>query len=525
MPRTIVLNHVSFRYESLPRPVFSGLTLSFPPGWTALVGPNGCGKSTLLSLVTGRLTPESGSLVPARDASVCGQGLDMPEAFFSDPELMGDPDTRALLSRLGIREDFPGRWGTLSGGEKRKCTVAAALAGKPEVLLLDEPANHVDADTLDLLAAELARFNGIGILVSHNRSFLDRVCRRTVLLTPGEAGSGARTFACPPGAALQESLREDDFLRGERAALEARLRRLERRRILATREAAAGAARLSKRDLDPRDASGRAEIDRARLTGKDGRAGRSAGKLAGQAGRVRAELESRPAPGLRKSGAALPGRRERRPVLLDRAPGILDLAGGTVRLEHPRLEIRNDGRTAILGPNGSGKTSLLRWIRGSLDLPEDRVWYLEQELSERSRREALSALRTLGAEDRGRVLSAVYRLGSEPESLLSTDLPSPGETRKLLFALALLRGVSAVLLDEPTNHMDPGSAACFSEALADFEGAVVLVTHDEAFTGRVAEGRWRLERDGIRTVLSVTGGEDPTQQGVEKGYRAFFNTS
>lgn len=101
-------------------------------------------------------------------------------------------------------------------------------------------------------------------------------------------------------------------------------------------------------------------------------------------------------------------------MLLDRAPGILDLAGGTVRLEHPRLEIRNDGRTAILGPNGDGKTSLLRWIRGSLDLPENRVWYLEQELSERSRREAVSALRTLGAEDRGRVLSAVYRPGSEP---------------------------------------------------------------------------------------------------------------
>lgn len=118
--------------------------------------------------------------------------------------------------------------------------------------------------------------------------------------------------------------------------------------------------------------------------------------------------------------------------------------------------------------------------------------------------EALSALRALGPGDRGRALSAVYRLGSEPKSLLSTDLPSPGETRKLLFALALLRGVSAVLLDEPTNHMDAVSAVSFAEALADFEGAVVFVTHDEAFAGRLARERWRLMREGRRTVLTVT---------------------
>lgn len=231
MTRSITLNDVSFRYESLPRPVLSGLTLSFPLGWTALVGPNGCGKSTLLSLVAGRLAPSAGRLDTTRDTAFCGQGLEMPGGFFSDPGLMGDPDVRALLSRLGNREDFPGKWETLSGGEKRKCVVASALAWKPGTLLMDEPANHVDAETLELLASELARFDGIGILVSHNRAFLDRVCSRTVLLTPGEAGSTARTFACPPGAALAENGRLDDFLRGERSALTGDLRCLERRRI------------------------------------------------------------------------------------------------------------------------------------------------------------------------------------------------------------------------------------------------------------------------------------------------------
>jgi ATPase subunit of ABC transporter with duplicated ATPase domains len=130
-------------------------------------------------------------------------------------------------------------------------------------------------------------------------------------------------------------------------------------------------------------------------------------------------------------------------------------------------------------------------------------WYLPQELNEDSREAALQTLNTLPEKEKGMLLSLVYRLGSEPSALLTTRRLSPGETRKLFFADAMLRGVSLILLDEPTNHIDTVSADALASAIREFEGAAVLVTHDHVFAEKTGPVFWKIERQGSRGTVSV----------------------
>ena len=501
--KSLTLHTLSFSYDSMPRPVFDGLSLVFPPGWTALAGPNGSGKTTLISLISGSLTPASGSVSGNSGVVICAQDMDAIPQIFSDPSMMNDPACLALLARLGIDETFPWRWDTLSGGERRRCCIADALSRNPEVLILDEPANHVDAATVELLAAELERFSGIGILISHNLEFIDRLCGNTVILRVCERGTVARSWACSPCVAFREEERKKGFLNDQRAGVRERIKKLESRKDLAEREVARSKKRLSKCDIDPHDHSARAKVNLARVSGKDASAGGAASRLSGEIGRLAGELSRMEAPGMRKTGASLAGTRESRDRLYFRASGTMTLAGGTITLKHPDLAILCDDRIVMVGDNGCGKTSLLSSIVRDIDLASERVFFLEQELSASRRRDAIAGFQGLSSAEKGKVVSFIYRLGSEPDSVLSTECASPGETRKLLLALAMLRDVSVLALDEPTNHLDALSVRSLGESLASFAGAVILVTHDTSFASSLGAAFWEVERRGDEARLRV----------------------
>ena len=501
--KSLTVNGISFSYDSMSRPVFDGLSFAFPPGWTALAGPNGSGKTTLVSLISGSLAPSAGFVSGNSGTVVCAQDMDAVPRFFSDPTLMNDPACLALLARLGIDETFPWRWDTLSGGERRRCCIADALARNPDVLILDEPANHVDAATVELLAAELARFSGIGILVSHNLEFLDRLCSNTVILLVGDGRTVARSWSCPPGVAFREAEKETGFLNDRREAARERIKKLEARKDLAEREVARSKKRLSKRNIDPHDHSSRAKVNLARVSGKDAGSGGAASRLSGEIGRLSGEIARMDAPGMRKTGASITGIRESRDRLYFRASGTMSIAGGTLSLNHPDLAILCDDRVVIVGENGSGKTSLLSSIVRDIDLARDRVFFLEQELSTSQRRAAIADFQRLSSAEKARVVSFIYRLGSEPDSVLSTECASPGETRKLLLALAMLREVSVLALDEPTNHLDALSVRVLADSLASFAGAVILVTHDKAFSSSLGAANWEVERRGNAANLRI----------------------
>ncbi|MDR2446103.1 MAG: ATP-binding cassette domain-containing protein [Treponema sp.] len=501
----ILLQDISFSYDS--RPVFSRLSLTFGQGWTALIGPNGSGKSTLLKLIVGELAPDSG-VISAPKALICPQDMETAPECFSDPDILNTPAFFSMASRLEIGDDWAERWDTLSGGEKKRCIIADVLIRKPEVLILDEPANHIDTSTMDLLYNELSRFEGAGVIVSHSMDFLDKLCAATVILEPADsasdAGSRAVLIAARPIAALNSLEKERAFLRERKQKLAAAVKTLARAQKDAVRTAEQEKkARMSKTRLDIHDSDTRGKINLARLSGRDRVGGKKAAALGSVLAQKRSGLEGIRVKGLRKTGAFLRGQRVERPVLFALPAGATAIAGNTLTLRHPALEIPNDARIVLTGDNGCGKTSFMEYILSAVTLPPRSIWRLRQELSAEDRGAALRRFHDLNNEDRGAALSVVYRLGSEPEALLTTQSLSPGEARKLLFAFAMLQGAAFIALDEPTNHLDALAVSAFADAINEFSGAALLVTHDRFFAEKAGKTEWRLRRDKQDVRLEV----------------------
>ena len=500
----VTITNVSFSYGT--RTVFDGLSLSFEAGWTALLGANGAGKSTLIQLVSGALAPDSGAIQREGGAVVCPQTSAEPPACFFDSEILNKSEFFSLLALLEIEDDWIERWPVLSGGEQKRCVIADVLIREPSILILDEPANHIDARTAALLRSALAGFRGTGIIVSHNMAFIDSLAHASALLIPSRDGaSRVFSFQLPPRAAIEEFEKMQAGKRELKARLTGEARSLERSRHEAVQEAEIKKRRsMSKKQLDPHDSSGREKVNLARLSGRDCTGGKKAAMLETAVRRKEELAAEAEAPGQRKTGAQLHGRRYSRPTLFFAEAGVTPLANGALLLEHPALEIKNSARIVISGDNGAGKSSLLQFISGKIPKNGLEMWYLPQEIAENERRAALAALDALSETEKGAVLSVIYRLGSEPAPFLAAPAPSPGEMRKLHFALAMLRGAVLLMLDEPTNHMDTISASAFADAINEFEGAVVIVTHDTAFAEKTGRTFWHIGRTANRAVLNIT---------------------
>jgi ATPase subunit of ABC transporter with duplicated ATPase domains len=179
-----------------------------------------------------------------------------------------------------------------------------------------------------------------------------------------------------------------------------------------------------------------------------------------------------------------------RPVLLSLA-GEDVRAGGRAVLADVSVALGRAERVRVAGPNGAGKTSLLAALLAGSTLPPAKVLRLPQELAPGEGTRVLGEVRALEPATRGRVLSLVASLGTDPARLLASRDPSPGEARKLLLALGLGRHAWALVLDEPTNHLDLPTVERLEDALRSYPGALLLVTHDDAFAASCTTRRWR----------------------------------
>lgn len=170
------LQHLTYTYPSCADPVLRDVSATLPCGWTGLVGDNGCGKSTLARVACGRLAPGSGAVAPRLFSIYCEQDATAAPDSLYDFAVAYDRDAVALRCDLGVEEDWPWRYETLSCGQQKRLQVACALWQRPDVLVMDEPTNHVDAPTREAVTAALARFKGVGLLISHDRALLDALC-------------------------------------------------------------------------------------------------------------------------------------------------------------------------------------------------------------------------------------------------------------------------------------------------------------------------------------------------------------
>jgi macrolide transport system ATP-binding/permease protein len=511
MARFLRFERVSFAYQGMKNMLITNLDAHIATGWTGIVGPNGAGKTTFLQLAAGDLEPSDGFIHHLSTSRYAMQRTDSPPEGMEDFQEAKDLSAIELKQKLAIRDDWFERWDTLSHGERKRMQIAVVLWDNPEVLALDEPTNHIDAEARNMLIDALKDFKGVGLLVSHDRELLDSLCNQCVFINPPNA------VVRPGGvtAGMEQDRREQMEARSQDESVKKAAKRLKRaaqNQLEQAEQASAKGKNRKFKKLDKRDHDGRERRNLAKMTGRNARGGSSqSASLSKRA----AELEnSRSSFNIRKEyemGFWLEeSRSAMRSTVLSVSSGELSL-GGDVKLAYPDLYVSPTDRIAITGANGLGKSTLLKLLLGKVSVNHERLISIPQEITADEAKNILDEVKSLPKNELGQVMTCVSRLGSRPGTLLESEQPSPGEIRKLLLALGVTRGPHLIVMDEPTNHMDLPSIECLEGALSACPCALILVSHDMRFLESLTDHTWHLASESPNQVRLVPGRRDSVQ--------------
>lgn len=490
----LTLSQLSYSYPQAASPVFSDLSATFSSGWTGIIGDNGCGKSTLLSVIAGRLTPQRGSITPSLFSVYCPQDSTQEPEALEDFALDWSGLALSLRRDLEIEEEWLWNYSTLSGGQQKRIQIACALWQQPDVFALDEPTNDLDGESRQVVYKALQSFSGIGLLVSHDRRLLNNLVTQCLVfegsratLRPGSYQQVAEQIS----RERTEALRNQATARKEATRLKAEAQRR-------SQESARSKDRLSGHQLNRHDNDGRGKLRLARVTGKDGIAGRATAALTTRAEKAAAKAASTVVTKRYGSTMTASGSRSESSTVAHLPATTLEQ--GSFKLTVPELWISPIDHIGLQGRNGAGKTTLIRALIETLP-PSVQVGYLPQSVDESERAAILSRLNNRSSQERGTLLSFVAQLNSDPERILEGGDISPGELRKLLLAEALLNELHLLILDEPTNHLDMGSIEALETLLCSFPGAFLLVSHDATLRDRCCDTTWSIQREPADDAL------------------------
>ncbi|MCW2393844.1 MULTISPECIES: ABC-F family ATP-binding cassette domain-containing protein [unclassified Sphingobium] len=448
----------------------------------ALIGRNGAGKTTLLKLIAGTAEPDEGkrSVVPGRHVVMLEQDPDV-SAFAtlhdfatSGAKAPAAHEVEAIADQLGI--DLSRAASTASGGERRRAAICRALASEPDILLLDEPTNHLDIAAITWLEDWLTRFNGAFIVISHDRTFLTRLTRSTLWLDRG-------------------SLRRQEIgFGGFEAWME---------------KAYADEARAAEK-LDAKLKIEAHWLER----GVTARRKRNQGRLA-KLWEMRAQRAAMIGP---QGGAKLEvTANDTKTKSVITAEHVTKQFGDRAVIKDFSIRIQRGDRIGIVGGNGAGKTTLLRLLTGDLQ-PDSGTITLAKTLDgividqQRSLMQPDKRVRDVLAEggdwiDVRGVRKHVH--GYLKDFLFDPSLAeakigtlSGGERSRLLLAREFARESNLLVLDEPTNDLDLETLDLLQEVIADYDGTVLIVSHDRDFLDRTVTVTLGLDGSGRIDVIA-----------------------
>ena len=475
----ILLNATGISKSYTVNPLLTDLSFAINEGdKIGLIGVNGTGKSTLLRITAGVEEPDDGKIVltggvrmgflpqaPAWDpeATVLEQAMSY---LWPEVKAEGEFRCKSMLRQLGI-DDFDARMKTLSGGERKRVAMAGIFTNPADILILDEPTNHIDSDTVEWLETFLKKYRGAIFMVTHDRYFLDRVTNVILELTDGLLYRHEGNF---------ETYLENRAAREEMAqAAERKRRTLYRRELEWMRRGAQARTTKAKARIDRFH-----QLEQGKLVINDAAVEMSS--VASRLGKKIIELEH-----VSKS--------------FDGVPVISDFT---------YTVLRND-RIGVLGENGAGKSTLLKLICGELS-PDSgsveigdtvRIGYFSQENEHMDRSQRIidyvcdiaQNVRTESG-----VISASQMLERFLFPMHMHSIPigrlSGGEQRRLYLLGILMGAPNVLLLDEPTNDLDIDTLCILEDYLDSFAGAVIAVSHDRHFIDRMAARTFVYEGNG-----------------------------
>ena len=464
-----------------------------------LIGENGAGKTTLLRLLAGETEPEEGWIRrPGALAYIRQQGAEE-----------GDMDEQ-MRALFGAKEKREG----LSGGELTRNRIAAALSARPQLLLADEPTTDLDEEGLALLRKQLAAFSGAMILISHDRSLLRLLCRQIWYLEDG------RITVFPGG---YDAFMEERNRRRERQQFEYEQYRTEQKRLKESAQRMAEKA-ASVRKAPSRMGNSEARLHKREWTDAVLQLSHAKRTIQNRMEQLETKEKPRELPDIRmKLGVSAPV--EARNALKVRCEELA--VDKTVLLRNTEMTLPAGSRTALIGPNGCGKTTLLRTLTGRSDPPVRFSGTVQFNPAVRMGWFDQHHEKTLNPEKS--VLENVMEVSVHPESLARTVLIrlnfkreevfklvsvlSGGERAKAALARLLLMDCNLLILDEPTNHLDLFTLEELERLLADYGGTILFVSHDEEFIRKTAT---RIVRITQKQLLSFEGTLEEMRAAQEK---------
>jgi len=474
-------------------PILSDVDLVVQPGdRVALVGRNGSGKSTLMKVMAGLVEPDRGDRVPGQGVRVGYMEQDPTlEGFatlgeFAASGLAPGEDYRVEVVAEGLKFLLDTPVATASGGERRRAALAKLLAEAPELMLLDEPTNHLDIEAIRWLEAELSETRTAYVLISHDRAFLRALTRATLWIDRGAVRRQEKGFA------------EFEGWRDETWAAEDEARhKLDRKIKVEAKWAVEGISARRTRNQGRVRALAALRDERQSQIRRQGTAG-----MALEAGTTSGKL------------------------VID-AKGISRAFGDKIIVRNFSLRVQRGDRLALVGPNGVGKTTLLRMLTGQ-EVPDSGVirlgTSLEMALYDQSRAQldpAMSLWDTLTSDPTMRVSGQSDQvmvrgtprhvigylkdfLFDERQARAPVKSLSGGERARLLLARIMARQSNLLILDEPTNDLDVETLDLLQDLIGDYDGTVLLVSHDRDFIDRVATTTIAMEGQG--RVVAYAGG-------------------